>query len=149
MLRIDVGQMNDNLVLGVQRQAARERGETVAPETVKEGLRVSLSELGRIQSVAKNDDIDESNLPDTVKEILKMMRALKQQIAEKKQELEAVMADQSLSPEARQVRVEALRGELNALQGALSSASANLIKVMREAGLSAEQKQTAAKLAMA
>lgn len=149
MLRIDAGHLNDNLVLGVQRQAARERGESVSPQALQDGLRVSLSELGRIQSVAKNDDIDESNLPDAVKEILKMIRALKQQIAEKKQELEAVMADRSLSPEARQVRVEALQGELSSLQGALSSANANLIKVMRDAGLSPEQRQAAATLAMA
>lgn len=148
MLRIDVGQLTDNLAQGVQRRVARDNGETVSPQALREGLRVSLSELGRTQASAKNDDIDESNLPDTIKEILKMIRALKQQIAEKQAQLEALMTDQSLSPEARRVRVEALQSELGSLQGALSSASANLIKVMREAGLSPEQMQTAAKLAM-
>lgn len=148
MLRIDVGGLTERLSLSIQRQVARERGETPSAEAVADGLRVSLSELGRGRSSAKNEDIDESNLPDSVKELLRLIRALKQQIAEKKAELEAVLAEPGLDPEARQLRVEALRSELASLQGALSSASANLLKTMREAGLSEEQMQTAAGLAL-
>ncbi|MBB1519705.1 hypothetical protein [Aquipseudomonas guryensis] len=148
MLRIDVGGLTERLSLGIQRQVARERGETPSAEAITDGLRVSLSELGQVRSSAKNEDIDESNLPDSLKELLRLIRALKQQIAEKKAELEALMAEPGLNPEARQLRVEALRSELASLQGALSSASANLLKAMREAGLSDEQMQAAAGLAL-
>ncbi len=148
MLRVDAASVIERLDLGVQRQAAQARGEEADPAEVQAGLRVSLSELGRTRAAAKNDDIDESGLPDSVKEILKLIRALKQQIAEKQDELKALMADPGLDPETRRLRVEALQAELSGLQGALSAASAQLIKVMREAGLSAEQMQTAAKLAI-
>jgi hypothetical protein len=148
MLRIDVGGLTERLSLGIQRQVARERGETPSAKAVADGLRVSLSELGRVRSSAKNADIDESNLPESIKELLRLIRALKQQIAEKQAELEAVMAEPGLDPETRQLRVEALRNELASLQGALSSASANLLKAMHEAGLSDEQMQTAAGLAL-
>lgn len=148
MLRVGAAAVLDRLGLGVQRQAERAGGEEPDAGEVQAGLRVSLSELGRSRAAAKNDDIDESNLPESIKEILKMIRALKQQIAEKKAELEALMAEPGLDPQTRRLRVEALQMELSSLQGALTAASANLIKVMREAGLSGEQMQTAAKLAM-
>lgn len=148
MLRIDVSDLTGRLSLGIQRQVARQNGEVPDAKAVSDGLRVSLSELGQVRASAKNEDIDESNLPDSVKELLRLIRALKQQIAEKKAELEAVLAEPGLNPEVRQLRVEALRSELASLQGALSSASASLLKAMREAGLSDEQMQTAAGLAM-
>lgn len=148
MLRVDTAAVIDRLGLGVQRQAARARGEEPAVGEVQAGLRVTLSELGRSQAAAKNDDIDESNLPDSIKEILKTIRALKQQIAEKKAELEALMADPGLDADTRRMRAEALQMELSSLQSALSAASANLLKVMRESALSSEQMQAAASLAM-
>lgn len=148
MLRVDTAAVIDRLGLGVQRQAARARGEEPDAGEVQAGLRVTLSELGRSQAAAKNDDIDESNLPDSIKEILKTIRALKQQIAEKKAELEALMADPGLDADTRRMRAEALQMELSSLQSALSAASANLLKVMRESALSSEQMQAAASLAM-
>ncbi|HSC82711.1 MAG TPA: hypothetical protein VLC30_03745 [Pseudomonas sp.] len=111
-------------------------------------MRVSLSELGRTRAAAKNDDIDESGLPDSVKDLLKLIRTLKQQIAEKQQELEALMAEPGLDPQTRRLRAESLQTALASLQGALTAANANLLKAMREAGLGAEQMQTAANLAM-
>lgn len=148
MLRLDVVSVTARLAQGVQRQSARARGEDVEPAEVQADLRISLSELGRSRAAAKNKDIDESDLPDSVKEILKMMRALKQQIAEKKAELQALMAAPGLDAQTRRLRAEALHMQLSSLQGALSAASASLLKAMREAGLSAEQMQTAASLAM-
>ena len=52
----------------------------------------------------------------------------------------------SLDEEARLQRLEALRGELASLQGALSSANLNLAKAIREAGLSDEQSLEVGKL---
>ena len=75
-----------------------------------------------------------------------MIRALKAQIVQKKVELTALMADQGLDADTRRMRIEALQGELASLPGALSSASAMLLKTVREQGLSAQQMQEVATL---
>ncbi|WP_457787174.1 hypothetical protein [Pseudomonas sp. PL-6] len=147
-MRIESGAPLANLVRGVQRQnSAGER----SPEGGREGLRISLSELGRSLSAkaGKNQDIDDSGLPDSIKQLLKMIRELKAQIAEKQAQIEALMSDQSLDAEAKRQQLEGLQTELASLNSALASANANLIKLMRDNGLSDEQMMTAASLAMA
>ncbi|MGE8505217.1 MAG: hypothetical protein ACN6P1_23635 [Pseudomonas sp.] len=137
----------NNLVEGVQRQFnAVER----TPEQVREGLRVSLSELGKSMSAKpdENEDIDGSDLPQAIKDLLKMIRELRAQIVEKQAQVEAIMSDQSLDPETKRQQLEALQTELASLNSALTAANANLIKLMRENGLSSEQMQSAATLAM-
>ncbi|ARS48652.1 MULTISPECIES: hypothetical protein [Pseudomonadaceae] len=146
-MRIDSGGPLGNLVQAMQRQnTAAER----SPEEVREGLRVSLSELGKsmAEKAERNRDIDDSDLPKAIKDLLKMIRELRAQIAEKQAQIDAVMRDQSLDPEARRLQLESLQTELASLNGALASANANLVKLMRENGLSPEQMQTAASLAM-
>ena len=148
-MRIDITSALNNLNTSFQRQASTAER---TPEELREGLRISLSELGRSLSAKtekKNQDIDESGLPDSVKQLLKMIRELKAQIAAKEAELKALMADQNLDPEARQVQLEALQSELAMLNGAWASANANLIKQLQEQGLSDEQMLTATTLAMA
>jgi Sec-independent protein translocase protein TatA len=144
----------ERLALGVQRQAARADGEVASEEAseeeMRDGLRVTLSELGKVRAAAaKNDDIDEADLPDNIKEILKMIRALRQQIAEKQAELQALMADSEMDPQLKQMRVEALRSELTSLQGALSTAQASLVDALKDKRLSDDQRMKAASLAMA
>ncbi|WP_313110870.1 hypothetical protein [Stutzerimonas nitrititolerans] len=148
-MRIDITSALNNLNTSFQRQASTAER---TPGELREGLRVSLSELGRSLSAKtekKNQDIDESGLPDSVKQLLKMIRELKAQIAAKEAELKALMADQNLAPEARQVQLEALQSELAMLNGAWASANANLIKQLQEQSLSDEQMLTATTLAMA
>lgn len=148
-MRIDITSALNNLNTSFQRQASTAER---TPEELREGLRVSLSELGRSLSAKtekKNQDIDESGLPDSIKQLLKMIRELKAQIAAKEAELKALMADQNLAPEARQVQLEALQSELAMLNGAWASANANLIKQLQEQSLSDEQMLTATTLAMA
>lgn len=137
----------NNLVQGVQRQFTA--GEQT-PEEVREGLRVTLSELGKSMSAKadKNDDIDNSDLPQAIKDLLKMIRELRAQIVEMQAQIEAVMSDQSLDAETKRQQLEGLQSELASLNSALTAANANLIKLMRENGLSSEQMQTAATLAM-
>lgn len=153
-MRIEAGNLTERLAASVPRPVVRsaatgnEDGETATPNKVQEGVRVTLSELGRARSTEENKDIDESDLPDTIKDLLKMIRALKQQLAAKQAELEALMADQNLDAESRKTKTEALQTEINSLQGALSSANANLVKAMRDAGLSPEQMQVAGSLAL-
>jgi Sec-independent protein translocase protein TatA len=140
----------ERLALGVQRQAARADGEVASEEEVRDGLRVTLSELGKVRAAAaKNNDIDEADLPDNIKEILKMIRELRQQIAEKQAELQALMAESDMDPEAKQMRLEMLRGELASLQGALSTAQASLVEALKDKRLSNDQRMQATSLAMA
>ncbi|MFI8746962.1 hypothetical protein ACIGKL_17600 [Pseudomonas sp. NPDC077186] len=147
-MRIESGGSLANLVGGVQRQnSAGER----SPEEVREGLRVSLSKLGQSLSAkaGKDRDIDDSGLPDSIKQLLKMIRELKAQIAEKQAQIDALLGDQRLDPQARRLQLEALQSELASLSGALAAANANLIKLMSDNNLSDEQMMTAASLAMA
>jgi Sec-independent protein translocase protein TatA len=140
----------ERLALGVQRQAARADGEVASEEEVRDGLRVTLSELGKVRAAAaKNNDIDEADLPDNIEEILKMIRELRQQIAEKQAELQALMAESDMDPEAKQMRLEMLRGELASLQGALSTAQASLVEALKDKRLSNDQRMQATSLAMA
>lgn len=70
------------------------------------GLKVTLSAEGlmRSKTESKNSDIDESGLPDTVKQLLKMIRELKAQLAEKMAELQALMAQSDMDDETGQAR---------------------------------------------
>ena len=143
------GGLTEGLVRGVQRHVAHAEGRAVSKEEAFDGLRVTLSELGKTRAAAKNDDIDEADLPDNIKEILRMIRALRQQIAEKKAELQAVAAQSAMDPQLKQARVEALQSELASLQGALSSAQANLLAALKDQRLSDDQRMQASSLALA
>ena len=136
-----------NLAQSVQRQFT---AVEPSPEEVREGLRVSLSELGKSMSAKpdKNEDIDKSELPQAIKDLLKMIRELRAQIAEKQAQIDAIMSDQSLDAEAKRQQIEGLQTELASLNSALTTVNANLIKLMRENGLSSEQMQAATALAM-
>lgn len=149
-MRVESAGMMDRLSQGVQRQFARSSDTTPVDEQADAGIRVTLSELGlnRSQQASKNDDIDKSDLPDTIKNILKTIRALRQQIAEQMAKLQAITADESLSPESRAAQAQALQLQISTLNGALSTASASLIKAAKDAGLSGEQMQSVATLSM-
>lgn len=113
------------------------------------GVKVSLSDVGLARSREaenKNADIDKSNLPDEVKRLLKMIRELKAQLAEKMAELQALMAQGDREDEAQQARVRGLQTEIGSINGALSTANAQLVKVMRDQKLSSEQSATVASL---
>lgn len=147
-MRIESGGYVANIAQSLER---RNTAAEVSPQELKESIRVSLSEIGRTLSgkaEEKNKDIDEADLPESIKRLLKMIRELKAEIAQKMAELQEIMADDSLDAEAKRLRVEALQSELGSLNSALTSANANLVKLMREQGLSPEQMQTAASLAM-
>ena len=95
---------------------------------------------------ATNSDIDDSGLADNVKNLLKMIREIKKQIAEKQAEMAAVMADRNLSPEQARARLSGLQSALSALQASLTSAQASLTKAMKD--MSAGDAVKAASLAM-
>ena len=128
---------------------------TIAPTTGAPvaTVKVSLSGVGLQKSADEraanaNKDIEESGLPDTVQKILKMIRELKQKIAEKQSEMQALMADQSMTPETKQTRMGALQATLSTLTASLLTATASLDKLTKNGNLSATQVQQASQLAM-
>ncbi|MQA53288.1 hypothetical protein [Pseudomonas piscis] len=123
----------------------------VAEPLPGEGVKVSLSGAGLKKSskaAGDDSDIEESGLPQTIQQILKMIRKLQQQISEKMAELQAVMADKRLSPEEARIKVGGLQADLATLNSGLLSANASLVKAMRQESLTQEQVMKAAALLM-
>lgn len=116
--------------------------------------RVTLSDLGQAlsakrqaaQQPVKNQDIDNSNVPDNIKDLLKRIRELKEQIAEQQQKLNAVMANQRLSPEEKQKQLLQMQSTINSLNGALTSALGQMNKLVRDQDLTKEQQIAVASL---
>ncbi|RMQ41609.1 hypothetical protein ALQ04_00536 [Pseudomonas cichorii] len=133
-------------------EAATTPSQTVAPAKPAEGVQVSLSGLGLKKAAEEkanpNQDIESSGLPENAQRILKMIRELKEKIAEKQQELQALMADQSMDPQTKQSRVGVLQSTIATLTASLMSASNSLDKISKNGTLTSEQGQQAAQLAM-
>ncbi|NWF06851.1 hypothetical protein [Pseudomonas salomonii] len=105
-----------------------------AEPNAAEGVKVVISGAGMGMASAEkssNSDIDESSLSDSAKTLLKMIRELKKQLAEKMAELSAAMADTSLTPEAQRARVANIQGDVAMLQAALVTAQTQLGKVLK------------------
>lgn len=108
---------------------------------------VSLSELGKSKAkqAEKNKDIDESDLPDNIKQFLRTIRDLKQQIAVKEAEIEELKQN-PVQSEQQQEKLELLESDLKALNSILNSTQRNLTKAMQKQQLSKEQTMTALSL---
>jgi len=137
----------------VQESEPSSSRSNMAGTSRTEAVKVSLSGLAleksaSAQKAASNRDIEESGLPDTTQNILKMIRELKQKIQEKQAELQAVLMDSHLDPQTRQMKAAGVQSELGALSAALTTASTALNKQIKDGVLSAEQGQQAAMLAM-
>lgn len=129
--------------------SAVETQDAVSTPATSEGVKVSISPDGfKAAGAAKsaNADIDDSGLDDNVKQVLKMIRQLKQQIAEKLAELQAIAADKSLTPEEVQAKVANVQGAISSLQAGLMTAQISLAKAMKT--MSADQALKAASLSM-
>ncbi|MDD0969859.1 MULTISPECIES: hypothetical protein [Pseudomonas] len=110
--------------------------------TLVEGVKVSLSGAAIAKSAGaggKNRDIEESGLPENVQQLLKMIRKLRQQIAEKNAQINALMANKTLSNEERFAKIAALKGAISALNNGLITANLSLAKVIDQSGLTADQ----------
>lgn len=138
-------------VLKKNQEATEETPEKSAISTPTEGIKVSLSGVGLQKAADRgnaNQDIEESGLPDSAQRILKMIREIKQKIAEKQAELQALMTDQSTSPELKQSQIRAVQTALNGLTSSLLIANASLEKLSKNGSLSDAQSQQASMLAM-
>jgi hypothetical protein len=132
------------------KKAAATDAAAVAPtDEGKPAVSVTISGAAMKAAAAEktsNSDIDDSGLADNVKNLLKMIREIKKQIAEKQAEMAAVMADKTLSPEQARARLSGLQSALSGLQASLTSAQASLAKAMKD--MSAGDAVKAASLAM-
>ena len=118
--------------------------------TQSAGIRVTLSGLGSNSGTAsrrsENSDIEESGLPDNIQSILKMIRELKEQIAQRQAELQAVLADKRQNAEQMQTKSGNLRNTIAGLNSGLMSAYARLNKAIKGSGLSGDQMMKVASL---
>lgn len=102
-------------------------------------LHISPRGLQQAQSAQKNDEIDDSDLPDPVKKLLKMIRELQAQLQEKTQELQKLMAKTHLSEEERSQQAQQLQAQVSSLSSALATAMGQLMKLLKEAELTHTQ----------
>lgn len=151
MLTINSSNVTGHLAQQVSAKFERDPDDPVDLHTALQGIKVTLSEQSKNISEAARDnkDIDESSLPDNIKQILKMIRELRAQLAEKQAELQALMADQSLSEEERMQKAQGLQGEISTLNGAISTANGELIKAIHDANMTPDQLQEMSTLMMA
>ncbi|OZY31168.1 hypothetical protein CJF36_18425 [Pseudomonas lundensis] len=94
---------------------------------------------------ADNSDIEDSGLPDNIQKLLKMIRDVKKQIAEKQQQLQQVLTNSSLGPEQAKAQASALQGEISSLTASLITLNASLAKAMKD--MSSDDALKAASLA--
>lgn len=137
----DVAAMPETLKASSGTAREADLAEEATP-TLVEGVKVSLSgaSIDKAASVGgENSDIDDSGLPENIQQLLKMIRKLQKQIAEKKALIEAVMADKRLSYEEKINKLAALRGAIAALNSGLITANLALSKVVGQSGLTADQ----------
>lgn len=106
----------------------------------------SLSGKGGIAGAGGNDDIDKADLPQQIKDALKRIRQLKQELREAEEKLAKVQANNQLSEEDKKVQTEQLRSQIKSLQGALASANDALAKAVKQQKLTAEQTTSVATL---
>ncbi len=104
------------------------------------------SERTAKQAAAKDSDIDNSNLPDNVKTLIKRLRELREKLEQKVQELQELSNSTAGNPEQRRMRIEALRTEVGALTSAMNSVSADLAQATRK--FTSDQKTVVAGLIM-
>lgn len=128
--------------------AAQAQADGTERQESAAGVVLHISPAGTRQARAsqKNQDIDDSDLPDTIKDLLKMIRELKAQLQERTQALQRLMADTSLSDEERSQQAQQLQAEVTTLSGALATAMGQLTKAIKEVNLSDAQAGEVAKL---
>ena len=109
-----------------------------AADQVRQGIEVLLSPDAQkaAKKGDKNADIDATNLPDRIKEQLKLIRSIQERIAKRMQDMQAFMSDRSLSPRAREGKMRQLQMEIMAMTSSLIQATNQLNQAMQQMHLS-------------
>ena len=124
----------------------------VAPEdsAAKENksIYLHLSEEAKNKSrlEKKKEAIDKSDLPTKIKDHLKRIHELKEELRKLEQELKKVMANNNISEEQKDLQAAQIQTQINALNSALLSTMNSLIEDLKEEPLTAEQASSFAEL---
>lgn len=113
---------------------------SVTPATTK--VQISKEGLEKLES-EKNADIDQSGLPEDVKEVLKNIRKLQEKIAEKNQELMELLSDKTLPEDEMKRKRDLLTTTIRGMQSALSVATNALNNAMSSNNLSSDSRSQA------
>ncbi|KWS28837.1 hypothetical protein ABNM12_10275 [Pseudomonas syringae] len=113
---------------------------SVTPSAVK--VQISKEGQEKLES-EKNADIDQSGLPEDVKEVLKNIRKLQDQIAEKNQELMELLNDKTLSEDEKKRQRELLTSTIRSMQSALSQATSALNNAMSSNNMDSDSRSQA------
>ncbi|EGM76728.1 hypothetical protein Rhein_3195 [Rheinheimera sp. A13L] len=109
------------------------------------GIHVDISPLGlqKSNNAGRDEDIDESELPDDVKNSLKAIRNQQEELEEKREELQKLMNNNSMPAEEKEQKMKQLQAEIGNLVRAVADAKSQLLSSMQEQGLSDQQIQKA------
>lgn len=121
-----------------RQQTQDSKAQPSAADTLRQGVEVLLSPEAQkaVKTGDKNADIDASHLPDRIKDLLKMIRAIQQRIAKRMQDMQAFMSDRSLSPKVREGKMRQLQMEIMAMTNSLIEATNGLNQAMQQMKLS-------------
>lgn len=106
----------------------------------------TLSKTGAVQS--RYQDIEDSDLPDGAKSLLRMIRDLREMLNRLARELQQVQADKQMPAETKRVRLLQLQAQISAVNSALVQATQKLASLIRNASLDQAQQMTAGQLAL-
>lgn len=137
------------LTVARTQQAVDDASELpTAAEQMRQSVEVLLSpEAQKAAKTGKKDaDIDATDLPDRIKDQLKMIRSIQERIAKRMKDMQAFMSDRSLSPKAREGKIRQLQLEISAMTNSLIQATNQLNQAMQQMQLSLEDRALAGKL---
>lgn len=153
MMKVDLKQvltmsMNDSAQRPTQIASASESNTKLSENSALKssvGLHLSISPMGlqKSKKADRDKDIEESDLPDNVKQSLKAIRDQQEELEKKRQELQILMRDDSMPPEEKQQAIQLLQLEISSLSLAVNDAKSNLLKSMQDQELTEEQIQKA------
>ncbi|GAB3260215.1 hypothetical protein [Chitinimonas naiadis] len=106
----------------------------------------SLSGKGGIAGAGANDDIDKSDLPQQIKDILKRIRQVKKELRELEDKLAQVQANTQLSAEEKKVQTEQLQSQIKSTTASLTTLNDALAKAVKAQKLNPAQSSTVASL---
>ncbi|HCN45669.1 MAG TPA: hypothetical protein DIT18_08445 [Pseudomonas sp.] len=149
MLTVDIKSTRQAILANQAETHARQAEEARQGGSVaSEGVKVNLSLKGlEVASKQQGDaDIDESGLPESVRQLLKMIRKLQKELAEANRQLQALMQDRSLDPVEMLKKTAALQARVSALSASLNTVNFGLVRAMSQANLTPDQVGKAMKL---
>ncbi|MGB6240916.1 MAG: hypothetical protein WBF69_00365 [Castellaniella sp.] len=113
----------------------------------------SISGLGQLLSKthgakSRYQDIEDSDLPDGVKNLLRAIRDLRETLNRLMRELQQIQADKQMPAEAKRTRLLQLQAQISSVNGALIQTTQKLASMLRNMKLDQAQQMTAGQLAL-